>query len=149
MNIVVASCDAYSDCWKPMAELWKKFFLDGCHWKLYGTSNSLTWPSPFSTIQVGPDQQWCANLSRALEKIGDPFCLLLQEDFLPCDRPDWDYLNTCLGAMSSDTELGCIRVMPCPGADAADPSMISGVGLIGRDQRYRISAQSAIWRVSS
>lgn len=79
--IVVSSCDAFFDCWRPFAFFFRKFWGD-CPFPVYLVVNELEVRSAgIRPIPVGPDRGWASNMQRALNEIDAPSLLYLQEDY--------------------------------------------------------------------
>jgi hypothetical protein len=81
VSIIVSSCDAFFDCWRPFAFFWRKFWPD-CPFPVYLIVNEFEVRSSFiKPIRVGPDQGWATNMQRALAKITTPYVIYFQEDY--------------------------------------------------------------------
>ncbi len=79
--VVVSSCDAFFDCWRPFAFFFRKYW-DDCPFPIYLIVNELRIRSDFiQPLAVGRDQGWASNMKRALEKITAPRVLYFQEDY--------------------------------------------------------------------
>ena len=79
--ILVSSCDAFFDAWKPFAAFLEIFWKD-CPLPIHLITNRLAVRSARIIAQsVGPDRGWSSNLQCALEKIPQPYVLYLQEDY--------------------------------------------------------------------
>ncbi len=81
--IMITSCDAYADCWKPMIFSLDKYWPD-CEWPRYIVTNYKEDNSIPNTdfIKVGDDKRsWC-NLARlGMEAIDADYILFFQEDY--------------------------------------------------------------------
>lgn len=80
--IMITSCDAYRDCWKPMIFSLDKYWPD-CEWPRYIVTNYADEELPNTTIiKVGDDlRSWC-NLARmGMEQIDADYILFFQEDY--------------------------------------------------------------------
>jgi catechol 2,3-dioxygenase-like lactoylglutathione lyase family enzyme len=79
--ILVSSCDAFFDVWRPFAFFFRKYWGD-CPFPVYLIVNQLRIRSEFiEAIAVGEDRGWASNMKLALEKIDAPRVLYLQEDY--------------------------------------------------------------------
>src|ERR1700719_1888204 len=88
--IVVSSCDAFFDAWRPFVFFFRKYWSD-CPFPVYLIVNRLRVRSNFiQPISVGPDRDWASNMNTALASISQPYILYFQEDY---------FLN---GAVKSD-----------------------------------------------
>lgn len=79
--IVVSSCDAFFDAWRPFAFFFRKFWND-CPFPAYLITNRLevrsSWIKP---IRIGRDKGWASNMIVALREISQPYVLYMQEDY--------------------------------------------------------------------
>jgi hypothetical protein len=79
--IVVSSCDAFFDAWRPFVFFFRKHWGD-CPFPRFLIVNRLRIRSAFiQPITVGPDRDWAANMDVALKQITQPYVLYLQEDY--------------------------------------------------------------------
>lgn len=79
--VVVSSCDAFVDAWKPFASFLERFWAD-CPLELFLITNQLTVESPkIRALAVGKDEGWSSNLMKALAQIPQPYVLYCQEDY--------------------------------------------------------------------
>jgi hypothetical protein len=79
--IVVSSCDAFFDAWRPFVFFFRKHWSD-CPFPRFLIVNRLRIRSAFiQPITVGPDRDWAANMQVALNQITQPYVLYLQEDY--------------------------------------------------------------------
>jgi hypothetical protein len=79
--IVVSSCDAFFDAWRPFVFFFRKHWGD-CPFPIFLIVNRLRVRSTFvQAISVGPDRDWASNMQVALAQIAQPYILYLQEDY--------------------------------------------------------------------
>jgi hypothetical protein len=79
--IVVSSCDAFFDAWRPFAFFFRKHWSD-CPFPVFLIVNRLRVRSNLlQPITVGPDRGWASNMKVALDQITQPHILYLQEDY--------------------------------------------------------------------
>lgn len=79
--IVVSSCDAFFDAWRPFVCFFRKHWSD-CPFPVYLIVNRLRVRSNIvQPISVGPDQGWASNMGAALAAISQPYILYFQEDY--------------------------------------------------------------------
>jgi hypothetical protein len=143
MDIVVASCGAYADAWKPFVRLFRKFWPD-CPYKLFLITDKLAEPwEGDKAIVIGDDLGWGDNLVAGLRQMnGVRNVLLLQEDFFLSAPVNTDFLKRAEEEMMQNPACACFRLYPCPGADVP---LTDWYGLIKHDAPYRVSCQAAIW----
>lgn len=77
--ILVSSCDAYNDCWKPMLFSLNRYWPD-CDYKVYFISNCESIDGA-GFIKVGNDAGWGSNLLKALKVVDADYVLYLQDDY--------------------------------------------------------------------
>ena len=79
--IVVSSCDAFFDAWRPFVFFFRKHWPD-CPFRVYLIINRLRVRSNLvDPIRVGPDRDWASNMAIALERIPQSHVLYFQEDY--------------------------------------------------------------------
>lgn len=79
--IVVSSCDAFFDAWRPFVFFFRKYWSD-CPFPVYLINNRLRVRSNFiQPLSVGRDQNWASNMIVALGSIHQPYILYFQEDY--------------------------------------------------------------------
>ena len=79
--IIVSSCDAFFDAWRPFVFFFRKHWSD-CPFPIFLIVNRLRVRSNFlQPITVGPDRNWASNMQVALAQIAQPYVLYLQEDY--------------------------------------------------------------------
>lgn len=80
--LLVVTCDAYRDLWKPYFECLFKYWPD-CPYPIYLGSNLLNYDDPrVNPITIGADTDYSSNLLAMLEKIDSQWIILWIEDFL-------------------------------------------------------------------
>jgi hypothetical protein len=79
--VVVSSCDAFFDAWRPFVFFFRKHWSD-CPFPVYLINNKLRVRSKIiDPISVGPDKNWASNMTVALGSIRHPYVLYFQEDY--------------------------------------------------------------------
>src|ERR1700741_3970870 len=79
--VVVSSCDAFFDAWRPFVFFFRKHWRD-CPFPVFLFVNRLQVRSKFvHPISVGPDLEWASNMMTALGSISQPYILYFQEDY--------------------------------------------------------------------
>src|SRR3954464_11819409 len=79
--IVVSSCDAFFDAWRPFAFFFRKHWVH-CPFPVFLIVNELRIRSQFvRPIAVGPDRGWATNMDAALKSITQPYILYFQDDY--------------------------------------------------------------------
>src|SRR5438445_11681875 len=71
--IIVSSCDAFFDAWRPFVFFFRKHWSD-CPFPVYLIVNRLRVRSNIvQPIAVGPDRDWASNMATALAVISQPY----------------------------------------------------------------------------
>lgn len=79
--ILVSSCDAFFDVWRPFTFFFRKHWPD-CPFPVFLITNELQIESRLvRPIAVGPDRGWATNLQTALGQIREGHVLYFQEDY--------------------------------------------------------------------
>ncbi|HEV3409445.1 MAG TPA: hypothetical protein VG095_04075 [Chthoniobacterales bacterium] len=81
VTLLVSSCDAFFDAWRPFAFFLRKFWPD-CPFAVRLITNHLEVRSSLiHALPVGSDRGWASNMRIALERIATPYLLYIQEDY--------------------------------------------------------------------
>ncbi len=146
--VVVSSCDAFFDAWRPFQAFFERFWAD-CPFDVFLLTNELRVRSArLRPLPVGPDRGWSSNLLFALEKIEHPYLLYLQEDYFltaPVDRPQMarDFAHVIEGGADSL----CFRARSAP-----DPGMRplnDRFGVVPLESDGRTRCQVTLWKRSA
>ncbi|MDQ2659345.1 MAG: hypothetical protein M3Y03_02885, partial [Verrucomicrobiota bacterium] len=146
--ILVSSCDAFFDAWKPFVYFFRKFWPD-CPFAVYLVVNELSVRSPlFRPLAVGPDRGWGSNLKSALSQIEEPRVLYFQEDyFLNASAQaetlaaDFEY------AFANDIDALCFRARS--EMDAGFQPMNDRFGVVPQNSDGRTRCQVTLWKRES
>lgn len=120
ISIIVNSCDAFADCWKPFIHSIKKEWSD-CPWPVYIISNNkeIDTPEGIKFLKVGEDRKFASNLKKALSSIDSKYIIYLQEDYFLnrkvnqkaieshieyCIQHDVDYMRLGMPFIKGDVE---------------------------------------------
>ena len=146
--IMITSCDAYQECWKPMIFSLDKYWPD-CEYPWYIVTNYLDEDLSNTTfIKVGDDKRsWCTLAKKGLEAINADYVLFFQEDYWLSQKVDnnaikahvlymeengIDYLKICKDVLRDKYRLGDSIYCNNP-----------------LDIRYSFNTAMAIWRKKS
>lgn len=145
VSIVISSCDAFFDAWKPFAFFFRKYWPD-CPFPIFLITNELRLRSNFIRgIHVGPDKGWASNMLIALEHIATPHLLYFQEDYFltsPVDRAQLaaDFQM----AIERDAASLCFRDLSGLQAAAAPDS--DRVLEVAKESNGRTRLQATLWK---
>ena len=146
-SILIPSCDAYSDLWKPFFSLFWRYWPD-CSFEVFLGSNELIFGDPrIKTIPVGTDRNWTNSVVHQLNAIDTPYVLVCLEDFF--FRETIQNVRV-LEALQSLKKLNghVMRLTPRPGPNLRVEGM-KDVGILELGAPYRVSTQAAIWNRQS
>ena len=143
--VVVSSCDAFFDVWRPFAFFFRKHWPD-CPFQMFLIVNELQIRSgSIEALPVGPDRGWASNMRAALEKLEQPHVLYLQEDYF-LDRPvrreqlaeDFAY------AFEHNADAFCLRARTK--LEREFEPINDRFGVVPRDSDGRTRCQTTLWR---
>jgi hypothetical protein len=143
LSVLVASCDAYADLWRPFFTLFRRYWPD-CPYPVYLGSNFASHPDPeLKHVHIGEDRDWALGFRAMLEAMPTDRVLVLLEDYLLTAPADTARIKRLAGHMR-ERDAGCLRLVPVPGAPSPDSSSPE-VGELPRGMSYRVSLQAAVW----
>jgi hypothetical protein len=145
--IVVSSCDAFFDAWRPFAFFFRKYWSD-CPFPCYLIVNRLrvrsSWLQP---IAVGPDRDWACNMNEALTHITQPYILYFQEDyFLNADVHRAQLAGDFAYAFERDAASFCFY--PRSQLERDFEPLNERFGIVPRDSDGRTRLQATLWKKS-
>ena len=145
LTVIVSSCDAFFDVWKPFAFFLRTYWAD-CPLRIFLIVNELRIASRMITpLPVGPDRGWATNLRIALEHITTPYVLYAQEDYFFSDRVDSNGLARDFAEMM---ELGadslCLRARTH--VERAFRPLNERFGVVPIDSDGRTRNQITLWK---
>jgi len=143
--VVVSSCDAFFDAWRPFVFFFRKHWSD-CPFPKFLIVNRLQVRSSFiQPIAVGPDRDWAANMEVALGQIPQPYILYFQEDYFlngPVQREqlagDFAY------ALERDAASFCFH--PRSRLEPDFEKLNERFGIVPRESDGRTRLQVTLWK---
>lgn len=146
--VLVSSCDAFFDAWRPFHAFLQKFWLD-CPLDIFLLTNELTVRSTrLHSIPVGPDRGWSSNLRSALEQIEHPYVLYLQEDyFLTAQVDSAQMAQDFAEVMDAGADSLCFRARSEP--DAGFQPLNDRFGIVPLASDGRTRCQVTLWKKSA
>ena len=146
-TVLVSSCDAYSDVWKPFFTLLTKNWQMEYPVRLLTETKDFSYPlKDFRVIKAAEGaaaSTWSARLIYALEQIKTPYVLLLLEDFFLTAPVDEEGLEKCIGWLKEDNDAVCFSFYPTTGNEKA---RYEGFDRRPQTGLYRFNAQAGLWR---
>ncbi|HSH39285.1 MAG TPA: hypothetical protein VK993_10905 [Chthoniobacterales bacterium] len=143
--IVVSSCDAFFDVWRPFAFFFHKHWAD-CPFPIFLIVNELQIRSAsIEALPVGEDRGWASNMKIALEKLEQPHVLYLQEDYF-LNRPvRREQLAEDLAyASEHDADAFCFRARTKLERDFQPIN--DRFGVVPRESDGRTRCQTTLWK---
>jgi|GEM_PF-791776 len=141
--VLVVSCDKYASAWPAFFHGLRKYWRD-CPFPVYLLANRLTTDTPgVTTLTIGRDRGWSSNLLWALDKIGKPVILMLQEDhwiLAPVPTP----IIVEYARLVANDQADYIRLNPSPPPDF-DSSLHPRLGTLATAAPYRVGCQVPMW----
>jgi hypothetical protein len=135
--LLVVSCDAYKDLWRPFFHCLFKYWPD-CPYPIFLGSNESDYSdSRIKSILVGPDKDYSSNLLATLTHIDYPWVILWIEDFLLSAPVE----NARLSKMMTDAQtrgagyLKLIASFPY----AYPKNRTEEIGIIPKGIKYRVN----------
>jgi hypothetical protein len=143
--IVVSSCDAFFDAWRPFTFFFRKFWND-CPFQTFLIVNELRVRSRlFTPVAVGPDRGWASNLRVALQQIDRPYVLYVQEDYFLTGPVDREQLAADLAyVLEHDADSLCFRARS--DLDPGFKQINERFGIVPRTSDGRTRCQVTLWK---
>jgi hypothetical protein len=143
--IVVSSCDAFFDAWRPFVFFFRKHWGD-CPFPVHLITNRLRVRSNIvQAIPVGPDQDWASNMAKALASIAQPYIIYFQEDyFLNGDVKNDQLAQDLAYAVENDAASFCFHAR-----GHLEPNfqpLNDRFGVVPRDSDGRTRLQVTLWK---
>lgn len=147
--VVIVSCSRFQQVWKPFFALFRRYWHD-CPYPVYFLTDgerAVTWETivgdsaPLIKV-TDHDRGWRNNFLELIRTVQHEHVIVFQEDFLLLSHVDTPVVRR-LTRYARESEVGCLRLMPCPGPDR--PWKDGFLGEIGRKTKYLVSLQLAIW----
>jgi hypothetical protein len=143
--VVISSCDAFFDAWRPFVFFFRKHWSD-CPFPVFLIVNCLRVRSRIvQPISVGPDRDWASNMMTALESIPHPYILYFQEDYFLNGRVNNSLLaQDFTYAFENDAASFCLYAR-----SQLEPNfqpLNDRFGVVPRDSDGRTSLQFTLWK---
>ena len=146
--VVVSSCDAFFDAWRPFAFFFRKYWGD-CPLPVFLIVNQLRVRSNIvQPLSVGPDRDWASNMMTALESISQPYILYFQEDY---------FLNGCVNndllaedfAYAFDNDAASLCLHARGELEPNFQPLNERFGVVPRDSDGRTRLQVTLWKTEA
>lgn len=146
--IVVSSCDAFFDAWRPFAQFFERFWSD-CPFEVVLLTNQLSvHSSRLRPVAVGKDRGWSSNLLSALAQIQHPYVLYFQEDyFLNAPVRTEQLADDFAYVIASSADSLCFRARSEP--DRGTERLNDRFGVVPLNSDGRTRCQVTLWKRSA
>jgi hypothetical protein len=146
--VVVSSCDAFFDAWRPFVFFFRKHWSD-CPFPIFLIVNRLQVRSTFvQPISVGPDREWASNMKTALGSISQPYILYFQEDYFLNGPVNHELLAEDFAyAFDNDAASFCLHAR-----GQLEPNfqpLNDRFGVVPRDSDGRTRLQVTLWKTEA
>lgn len=146
--IIITSCDAYDDCWKPMVFSLDKYWPNR-EWPTYVITNYKQFEIKNATIiNIGDDKRcWCNLTKKGLEAIGADYVFFFQEDYWLSHAVDNDAMKLHLQYMI-ENDVDYLKIQH---EILRDKYRIGDTDYCKNELniRYAFDTAIAIWKVSA
>lgn len=149
LSIIVASCDIYSDLWRPFSILFNKYWGDCPYELLLVTESEVPDKEQYvfdTVVACGKGMGWADRLAACLDRVKTPYVILLCDDYLLCDRVDTEKIEQLL-ELAKKYHAGNLRMIQSPEHSRVF-SESEGLGEYEKGTAYCIATQAGIWDVS-
>ncbi|MBH11308.1 MAG: hypothetical protein CMG74_13330 [Candidatus Marinimicrobia bacterium] len=143
LDILVISCDSYSDVWDIFFKSFHKQWIN-CPLKLNLLTNNKSYDSSLvNTIKVGEDISWSGNLLRAIKYLNNDYILVLLDDLLLINKISNNYFNQ-ISNWINENDPNYLRL-----CISHEPNYFDDlVGKIPQVTPYKTSTMPCIWKKS-
>lgn len=143
-SLLIMSCDAYADLWRPFFTLLRRHWPD-CPFRIYLGAEAIRCPDPniASLNSTAGGRNWSGRLIDYLHNLQTPYVIIMLDDFFLRRRVSTDQVMHCLNFASSRHAVQ-VRLIPRPGPTHRIPDEPI-VGECAPGLSYRLSTQAAIW----
>lgn len=145
IEILICSCDAYSDVWHPFFTLFFRYWPD-CPYKINIIANQKSVAdSRVTTIATCAEDDWSSAFQHALSEIGSKYIIVLMEDYLLTRPVDTKAIRE-LGVYVEANNIVCLYLYPLKGTRRACSDLCGHeIGEVSPDARFRVNLQAALW----
>jgi hypothetical protein len=153
LTIFVNTSDNFEDCWDPFFTLFQRFWPN-CPYPI--VLNTETKDYSFSGLNITCTKvslgevrrlTWSECLAKALDSIGTPFILYLQEDYFLEASVRADILAALLQEMRSQ-KADVIRLSESEDAGPWHSTESPLIWAVDQKAKWRLSLQAALWSIS-
>ena len=144
IDLLVVSCDAYSDLW---GVFFTQFFKswENCPLDIYLLTNQKAFNAPnVKTLKIGPDTSWSDNLLKGLTRLKKDYVLIILEDILIKNNVSLNFFCQ-ISNWINDNQPNYLRLTNSHKPKKHD----SLVGKLPDKTPYKTSTMPCIWKRST
>lgn len=143
--VVVSSCDAFFDAWRPFTFFFRKFWRS-CPFPVFLIVNELEIRSEIvRPLKVGKDLNWASNMKNALQQIDAARVLYFQEDYFLTAPVRQDQLAADIAyAFDHDADAFCLRART--ELEPTFQQINDRFGVVPPDSDGRTRCQLTLWK---
>jgi hypothetical protein len=142
--VLVVSCDAYKDLWRPFFGCLFKYWPD-CPYPIYLGSNQAEYTDPrVKAILVGRDKGYSTNLLSMLAQVEQPWVILWIEDFILTAPIDTARLSRLMNEVQSRGAGYLKPVASFPYAYSKNKT--DEIGILPKGIKYRVNIGITLFR---
>jgi hypothetical protein len=156
-SILINSCDAYSDVWKPFFRILEKTWPEAKDHLIYLNTEKESYVDPFFDVTVlnceeSEKKAWGQRMIECLERIETKYILVLLEDFFFESPVLYNEIDKCVDYLESNSNICCFGFKPT--LECLDPAYCEAnkedryPGYVKRKQKayYKFNATPTLWR---
>jgi len=145
-TLLVSSCDAYADLWKPYFALLRLYWSDCPFAVSLITERERPLIPGVRALALGAGLDWSSLLLKALDGVETPYVLLTLEDFFLRQHVSTPRITALFDDFKQES-LQMLRLTPRPGPTI--DLKHTKYGGIGPNAAYKVSTQAAFWSVAT
>lgn len=144
-EILISSCDGYSDLWLPFFTLFKRHWSD-CPFEIsLITEKRKADIEGVNSLSLGEDLDWSSLLLTALNGIQSEYVLFMLEDFFLRKPVSTQVICRLIRDMEEEN-IEMLRLIPRPGPKGKQQDENSLFGELPPEAKWRVSTQASIWK---
>lgn len=153
-SVLVTSCDAYEDAWKPFFTLFHNMW-PACKYPIYLNTETKEYCDNKIVVQTlhpkslldekGKPVSWSKRLKEAVEQIGTEYILFFLEDFFLMSPVREDVVNSCIRHMDEHED---IVVFDFYNEYHEDEIVFGEFSPINKKYDFAVNTMAALWRRS-
>jgi len=141
--LLVVSCDAYKDLWRPFFHCLFKYWPD-CPYNVYlGTNNLDIEDKRVKVLKIGKYVSWTDNVKKMIDAIPEAFILLFLEDYLLAGQVNTFEIERLFSLVLKD-EIKCLKLFD-PSQQKKLSNRENGLAMISAKDAYCVNTAIAIW----